>query len=120
MGKQYIKEMALTVIATAALGANRFVAFDGGHATSAGGGHDCQGSSETEAAIGQAVSVIVEYSGLVEAGEPIAQFAFVKPAADGSGKAITGTATDHCGMALEAVGAAGQLVEVRILPHRHT
>ena len=120
MGKQYSKIHAVTLIAAAALGANRFIGFDGTHATSAGGAHDAQGVSETEAAIGQATSVVTAYSAPVEAGEAIAQFAFVKPAADGSGKAITGTATDHCGVALEAAGGDGQFVEVRILPHRHT
>lgn len=120
MGKQYSKIHAATLIAAAALGANRFIGFDGTHATSAGGAHDAQGVSETEAPIGQAVSVVTAYSAPVEAGEAIAQFAFVKPAADGSGKAITGTATDHCGVALEAAGGTGQVIEVRILPHRHT
>ena len=37
----------------------------------------------------------------------------------GSGKAAVGTATDHCGRAMEAAGTIGQLVEIRILPHRH-
>lgn len=120
MGKQYSKIHAATLIASALLAANRFVGFDGAYATSAGGGHDAQGVTETEAAEGQAVSVVTAYSAPVEAGEAIAQFAFVKPAADGSGKAITGTATDHCGVALEAAGGTGQVIEVRILPHRHT
>jgi len=120
MGKQYDKVHAATAIAIAAIAANRFVGFDGAPATSAGGSHDSQGVAETEAAIGQAVSLITGYSAPVEAGEAIAQFAFVKPAADGSGKAITGTATDHCGMALEAAGGDGSLFEVRVLPHRHT
>lgn len=119
MSKQYDKMHAVTMLAAAALAANRFVGFDGTHATSAGGSHDSAGVSETEAAIGQATSVITSYSAPVEAGAVIAKFDFVKPAADGSGKAIVGTATDHCGMALEAAGAIGQFLEVRILPHRH-
>src|SRR3990167_1383060 len=114
MGKQYDKVHAVTAIATIALAANRFVGFDGAHATSAGAAHDSQGVSETEAVIGQATSLITVYSA---PGEAFAQFAFVKPAADGSGKAITGTATDHCGMALEAAGGDGLLFEVRLLPH---
>ena len=82
MGKQYDKVHAVTAIATIALAANRFVGFDGAHATSAGAAHDSQGVSETEAVIGQATSLITGYSAPVEAGEAIAQFAFVKPAAD--------------------------------------
>lgn len=120
MGKQYDKEHAVTVLATAAIAANRFIGFDGAHATSAGAGHDAQGVSESEAAMGQALSVITEYSGPVETAEAIAQFAFVKPAADGSGKAITGTATDHCGRALEAAAGAGAIIETQVLAHRHT
>lgn len=118
MGKQYDKEHAVTVIATAAVTANRFVGFDGAHATSAGAAHDSQGISETDAAIGQAFPVITEYSGVVEAGEAFAQFAFVK--ADANGKAITGTATDYCGRALEASSGAGAFVECLVLPVRHT
>ena len=117
MGKQYDKQHAVTVIATAAIAANRFVGFDGAHATSAGAAHDSQGISETEAAIGQAVSVTTGYSGVVEAGEAFAQFAFVK--ADANGKAVTGTATDYCGRALEASSGAGAFVEVQLLPVRH-
>lgn len=119
MGNQYQKEDARTVIASAAVSANRFIGFDGAHATSAGAGHDSCGISECDAVAGQALSVITEYSGLVVAAEDLAQFAFVKPAADGSGKAALGTATDHCGRALEAV-TAGQLVECQVLDHRHS
>ena len=114
------KECAVTIVATAPVAACRFVAYAGQHATAAGGGADSQGISECDAAPGQALSAITEYSGLVEAAAPIAQFAFVKPALDGSGKAITGSATEHCGRALGAATAAGQLIEVQVLPHRHS
>lgn len=113
------KECAVTIIATAAVSACRFVAYNGQHATAAGGGADSQGISECDAAPGQALSAITEYSGLVEAAEPIAAFAFVKPALDGSGKAITGSPTEHCGRALMAATDAGQVIEVQVLPHRH-
>ena len=113
------KECAVTIIATAAVSACRFVAYNGQHATAAGIGADSQGISECDAAPGQALSAITEYSGLVEAAEPIAAFAFVKPALDGSGKAITGSPTEHCGRALLAATAAGQVIEVQVLPHRH-
>ncbi len=117
MGKQYDKQHAVTVIAAAAISANRFVAFDGTHADSTGGARDAQGISESDAAIGQPVSVITGYSGVVEAGGAFAQFAFVK--ADANGKAIAGTATDYCGRALEASSGAGAFVEVMPLPVRH-
>jgi len=117
MGKQYDKEHAVTVIATAAILANRFVGFGGAHATSAGGANDAQGISESEAAIGQAVSLVTGYSGVVETGGAFAQFDFVK--ADANGKAVVGTATDYCGRALEASSGAGVFVEVVPLPVRH-
>ena len=117
MGKQYDKEHAVTIVATAAIAACRFVGFNGAHATSAGGAADAQGISESAGAIGEAVSLITEYSGTVEAAEAFAQFAFVK--SDANGKAITGTATDYCGRALDASAGAGDFVEVMPLPVRH-
>ena len=64
-------------------------------------------------------SVITGYTALVEASAPIAAHAFVKPAADGSGKAAVGSNADHCGKALEAATAAGQLIEVVLYRHLH-
>lgn len=113
-GRQYNKEDAVTVVATAALAANRFVAYDGGYPSVAGGAKDVQGVSESAADIGEAVSVITEYSALVEAGEAIAQFALVKTDAGGTGKAMTGSTADNCGRALGAATAAGQLIEVQL------
>ena len=119
MGRQYDKQHARTMLATAAIEANRFIALDGGYATNAGATKDSAGVSESSASIGDVFPVITGFSALVVASEPIAQHAFVRPAADGSGKAATGTATDYCGRAMEAA-VTGQLVEIRLLPHRHT
>lgn len=118
MGKQYNKLHAVTVVAAAAIAANRFVGYDGAHATSAGGLHDSRGVSEHGAATGGAVSTVTSYSYLVETGAAVAAGDFLKPAADGSGKAIVGGADDHCARALEAA-ALGALVEAEILKHRH-
>lgn len=115
-GRQYDKQHAVTVVATVALAAHRFIAYDGGYATSAGGVKDCQGVSETNAAIGDALPVVTGYSYLVQTSEAIAFGAYVKPGADG--KAAVGTATDCCGRALGAASAADQLIEVQLLPHR--
>lgn len=117
-GRQYDKQHALTVVAIAAVAANRFIGYDGQHATAAGGVRDSQGVSETAADIGQAFPVVTRYSYLVEASEAIAFGDYIKPAADGSGRGAVGTATVHCGRALGAA-AAGQLVEVQILTHRN-
>lgn len=120
MRLQYDKRHATTTVATAAISANRFTSYAGAHASAtAGGAADAQGVSETAADIGQAVAVVTGYSYLVEASAAIADNAFVKPAADGSGMAVTGSAADHCGRALAAATAAGQLIEVEILEHIH-
>ena len=118
-GLQYDKQHAVTIVATVAITACRLVGFDGAFATSAGGVHDAQGISETDADVGQAFSAITCYSGLVECSEALAFGDFVKPAADGSGKAAKGTATENCGRALGATGAAGQKVEVQFTKHVH-
>ena len=119
-GRQYDKQHATTVIATAIIEQYRFVGFDGQHATSAGGVHDSQGTSEYRAAVGEAASVITSYSGLVEiaAGQTIAFGDPVKPAADGSGKAALGDSNDNCGRALGA-GTEGHVIEVQLQRHTH-
>ena len=118
-GAQHQKRFAVTLVAMAAIAVNRFVAYDGTYATAAGGAKDCQGVSESDAAVNDAVSVVTDYSYLVEASAPIALFDYVKPAVDGTGRAAVGTLADHCGRALGAATAAGQLVEVQIVKHVH-
>lgn len=116
-GRQYDKQHAVTLIALTALAAARFVAYDGGYPSIAGGAKDVQGVTEYAAEAGDAVSVTTGYSALVEAGEAIAFGGLVKT--DATGKAVPGTATDHCGRALGAATAAGQLIEVQVLKHVH-
>lgn len=116
-GRQFDKQHAVTVVATAPVAAHRFIAYDGGYPSVAGGAKDCQGVSETAAEAGEAVSVVTGYSYLVEAEGAIAFGALVKVGTDG--KAVTGTAADHCGRALGAATQAGQLVEVQIYKHVH-
>lgn len=120
MGRQYDKQHATTIVATAAIEKSRFVGLGGAHATAAGGNSaDAVGVSEHAAAIGNTVSVITGYTALVEASAAITAHSFVKPAADGSGKAAVGSNADHCGKALEAATAAGQLIEVVLYRHLH-
>lgn len=117
-GRQFDKQHAITLIAAAALASCRFVAYDGGYPTVAGGAKDVQGVTEFAAeAAGDAVTAITGYSALVEAGEAIAFGVLVKT--DATGKAVTGSAADHCGRALGAATAAGQLIEVQVLKHVH-
>lgn len=116
-GRQYDKQHAVTLVATAVLAAHRFIAYDGGYPTAAGGAKDAQGVSETSAEIGDALPVVTSYSYLVEAAEPIAFGAHVKP--DATGKAVAGSLAEHCGRALSAATQAGQLFEVQIYKHVH-
>lgn len=116
-GRQFDKQHAITMVATAALAAHRFVAYDGGYPSVAGGAKDCQGVSETAAEVGDALPVVTGYSYLVEAEAAIAFGVLVKVGTDG--KAITGSAADHCGRALGAATQAGQLIEVQIYKHIH-
>lgn len=116
-GRQFDKRHAVTMVATAALVAHRFVAYDGGYPSIAGGAKDCQGVSETAAEVGDALPVVTSYSYLVEAEAAISFGALVKVGTDG--KAITGSAADHCGRALGAATQAGQLIEVQIYKHVH-
>ena len=118
-GQQFSKRFAIPIVATVALLANRIVAYDGGYATTAGGVKDAQGVTESDAAINDAVSAVTDYSYLVEASVAIAFGDYVKPAADGTGRAALGTLTDHCGRALGAATAAGQLFEMQIVRHVH-
>lgn len=116
-GRQYDKTHAVTMVATAAVSACRFVAYDGGYPSAAGGVKDVQGITESPAEIGDAVSVVTGYSYPVESEAAIAFGALVKVGTDG--KAITGTAADHCGRALGAATQAGQLIEVQLYKHVH-
>lgn len=117
---QYEKTHATTRVLTAQVKVARFVSYAGAHASAtAGGTQDAQGVSEMAGEIGDAIPVITGYSGIVEASAAIAAGAYVKPAADGSGKAAAGSAADHCGRALTAAGGAGALFEVEILTHVH-
>lgn len=116
-GRQYNKVHAITMVAMAMMAANRFAAYDGGYPSIAGGAKDAQGVTETAAEVGDAVSVITGYSALVEAEAAIAFGVLVKVGTDG--KAIAGTLADHCGRALGAATAAGQLIEVQLYKHTH-
>lgn len=118
-GQQHQKTDAITVVATADLVAYRIIGYDGTYATSAGGLHDAQGVSEFDCAMGEACSVVTEYSYLVEASAIIAFGDYIKPAVDGTGRGAVGALADHCGRALGAAAAAGQLFEMQIINHVH-
>lgn len=116
-GRQYDKQHSVTLEATAALAANRFVAYDGAYPSAAGGARASQGVTVTEAPIGAAVEVVTGYSYLVQAGAAIPFGSLVAP--DATGQAVVGTLANHCGRALGAATQAGQLIEVQIYRHVH-
>lgn len=118
-GLQYQKRGAITMVLMAVALANRIMAYDGTYATAAGGVKDAQGVSETGGEIGDAISVVTDYSYLVEASAAIAFGDYIKPATDATGRAAVGTLTDHCGRALGAAAGAGQLFEMQIVKHVH-
>lgn len=120
-GRQFDKRHAVTVTAQGDIAQYRFVSYDGLHtpAAPASAAKDAQGIAEKSAAAGEAVSVVTGYSYLAECAEALALGEYVKPAADGSGRAAKGSLADHCGRALGAASAAGQLVEVQIVRHVH-
>ena len=121
MTRQFDKKHAETVVATAVVAVNRFVCRAGTHAPAApaNGNQDVIGVSEEPAAIGEAFPAVTRYSYLVEASVAITKGAYLKPAADGTGRAAIGAIGDHCGVAMSAASAAGQLVEVQIVKHVH-
>ena len=69
-GRQYDKQHAITLVATAELAAHRFIAYDGGYPSAAGGAKAVQGIAETAGQVGEALSVVTGYSYLVEAAAP--------------------------------------------------
>lgn len=116
-GRQFDKQHAVTVVATIALLAHRFVSYAGAYPAAGGKANDSQGVSETSAQPGEALSVVTGYSYLVEAAEPIAYGDLV--VSDAAGRAKVATTTEHCGVALGAAVQAGQLIEVQICKHVH-
>lgn len=113
MGTQSIALLALTVAAAGTIAANRFVKPDG---TQAGADANALGASRTAAVSGEKLTVDVLGTTTVEAGAAIAAGATVK--SDSQGRAITwATSGARLGIALEAAGAAGQFIEILLIPN---
>jgi hypothetical protein len=116
-GRQFDKTHGVTIVAQVAIADARFVAFDGGYPTNAGGAKAVQGVAESNAAAGDALNLVTDYSALVETAGAIAFGTLVQ--SDATGRATPGTLVSHCGRALGAATAAGQLIEVQLLQHTH-
>ena len=111
MSTSSISLLTLTLAATAAITANRFVTPLGGQAVADA---NTLGVASTAAAIGERFPVDVRGTTTVEAGAAVAVGATVK--SDASGRAITWvTSGAKVGIALEAATAAGQFIEVLLV-----
>ena len=118
-GKQEVTHAILRV-AVEDIRPRRFVAWEGSYAVPDGGPEQdsCGVSFRGAEAFSQLV-VITHYSALVEAGEEIGFAEYVRPADDGSGRAVRGSMHNHCGRALQPARGAGSFFEVQLLPHIH-
>lgn len=111
MSKQSISILTLTIAATAAITANRFVNAIGAQVAADG---NALGVARSAAAIGEQVAVDVLGTAVVESGAAFAKGATLK--VDASGRAITWvTSGGRVAIALEAATAAGQFVEVMLI-----
>lgn len=125
MGRQFEFIHATTVkladdVGPEGLSEYRFISKDGHYAGSSGGLKDSLGTSAQDSYQG-AIAVITGYTGLVELGGTVQPGDFLKPADDGSGRAVAGTADDHCAFVRSPTegGVEGNFIEVVIVPHRH-
>jgi len=112
MSKQAISLLALTVIATAALTKHRFVTHAG--AVPAAGAR-ALGVARTDAVIGDVTAVDTYGTAVVEAGAAIA--IGVQVEVDGTNRAVTKAAGVAVGAALQPAQAAGDFIEVLLIPN---
>lgn len=113
MSQQSISLLALTVALTGTVAANRFVTPAGAQA---GADANTLGVTRHAGVSGENASVDVIGTAVVEAGAAIAAGATLK--SDASGRAITWvTSGGRIAIALQAATAAGQFIEVLLLPN---
>jgi hypothetical protein len=109
---QAIALLTLTRTAGAALTAQRFVAPDG---TVPAAGANTLGVTRTDAAAGSPVAVDAIGTAIVEAAAAIADGAPIETTVDG--RAVTKTTGISVARALQAAGAAGDKIEVLLIPN---
>lgn len=113
MSKSAIQILCLPITATGTISAHRFVTAAGAQ-TGADG--NALGVSQSAATSGQRLNIVNLGTAVVETGAAISLGATVK--ADSSGRAITwATSGARLGVALEAATAAGQFIEVSLIPN---
>ena len=109
---QYREVQSLPVVATAVLTACRLVSPTGGLPADGG---NALGAAKSDAAIGETCPVITLGTAVLEASAAIAKGAAVESGADG--RIETKSAGVTIGRALQAAGAAGDKIEVTLIPN---
>jgi hypothetical protein len=113
MSKQAVSILNMTVVATGAITANRFVTVAG---ALAGADANTFGVACSTVASGEKFTADVFGTATVEAGAAVSAGATIK--SDSTGRAITwATSGAKVGLALEAASAAGQMIEVLLIPN---
>lgn len=113
MSQNFISLLAHPLLLTTAVAANRFVTPAG---ALAGADLNTLGVARTAGNIGERVTTDMIGTAVVEAGAAVAAMSTVK--SDASGRAIVwATAGAKVGLALEAATAAGQFIEVLLIPN---
>ena len=113
MSKQAISLLALPVTLSATVAACRFNTFAGAQS---GAGENSLGVVRTGGGSGDKVTADVMGTAIVEAGAAVTGGDTVK--ADSTGRAITWvTSGAKLGQALQAAGAAGDFIEVLLIPN---
>lgn len=113
MGTQMNPVLTLTVAATGTIAANRFITPGGAQA---GAGENTLGVAATAAVSGNKIPAAILGTTTVESGAAVTAAATVK--SDASGRAIDwATSGAKVGIALEAATAAGQFIEVLLIPN---
>ena len=113
MSAQSTSLLAVPIVATSAIAACRFVTPAGAQA---GADANTLGVGRFAAALGEKDTVDVIETAVVEAGAAVAAGATLK--SDASGRAITwASAGAKVALALDAATAAGQMIEVLLIPN---
>lgn len=113
MSAQATSVLTLSILAASAIAVSRFVTPGGAQA---GADANTLGVSRFAAATGERLSVDVLGTAVVEAGAAVAVGASIK--SDASGRAITWASSGaKVGIALDAAAAAGQMIEVLLIPN---
>lgn len=104
--------LTLTLVASGAVAPQTFVDFSGAQTTAGG---NTAGVSRTAANPGDLFPVDVLGTAVVIAGAPIA--AFQRLQSDANGNAVPKSSGVAVAVALEAASAAGQAIEVHLIPN---